>query len=226
VNTKNKKMKQALIATATVVLTALLFASCGSSKGSDGAKTFCDTAACMKDTLRFTGSTPEKPYVWITADNCRPGKVLRSYTGMGAELATDFGFPDAKLSKDHIRCLFKGNEYVWILFNDCTTGKGYQYKLPFSKTGSIMKRSNGLNGLDPKFSVGENIVAYTDSGNILIEDASTGKTGMMTFGKSIEIDYDVLHESIDSVNITGQRIWAKIKQDGKWVELEKAITLQ
>jgi hypothetical protein len=219
-------MKKNRTAIAAIFVAGIFITSCGASKGDGGGKTFCDTAACMKDTLRFTGNTPQKPYLWITAENCRPGEITRSYTGMGSELATEFGFPDVKVNKDYIRCLFNGNEYAWILFNDCVTGRGYQYKLPFSKTGSISKNSSGLNSIDPKFSVAENVVAYTDRGNIFIEDVNTGKKGMMTFGKAIEIDYDVIHESIDSVNITNQRIWAKIKQDGKWVELEKAVTLQ
>lgn len=212
---------------AFIVLLGLVFfvSSCGNA-GGKGPKTFCDTAACMKDTLRFTGSHSSQPYIHISTENCRPGKIMRSYKGMGSELSTDFGFLEARLNKEYIRCLFKDNEYVWILFNDCITGRGYQVRLPFSKTGTISKRQSGLNSIDPKFSVAENIVAYTDRGNIFIEDVTSGKTGMMTFGKSIEVDYEAIHESIDSVNITGQRIWAKIKQGEKWVELEKAIILQ
>ncbi len=218
-------MKKALIASVAIAFTALTVTSCGSSKSDDGPKPLCDTTACLKDTLKFTGTTPQKPYLWIVANGCKPGKVIRSYTGMGAELTTDFGFDIVKVNKDYLRCLFKGNDYVWVIFNDCVTGRGYQMKLPFSKTGTISKRQNGLNNLDPKFSVADNMIAYTDRGNIFVEDVSTGKTAMMTFGKSIEIDYYAIHESIDSVNITGQRIWAKIKRGENWEVVEQAITL-
>ena len=48
----------------------------------------------------------------------------------------------------------------------------------------------------------------------------------MTFGKEIDMDPDDIHSSIDSVNITAARIWAKVKIDGEWKVLEKSITLQ
>ena len=55
---------------------------------------------------------------------------------------------------------------------------------------------------------------------------ATGKKAMMTFGKAIDIDYDALHEHIDSVNVTNDRIWVKIMLDGQWTEKEKKITLE
>jgi hypothetical protein len=56
---------------------------------------------------------------------------------------------------------------------------------------------------------------------------ATGKKAMMTFGKSIEeLDYDAMHEFIDSVNITPTRVWAKVLMDKKWKEIEKNITLE
>jgi hypothetical protein len=48
----------------------------------------------------------------------------------------------------------------------------------------------------------------------------------MTFGKQLDIDFDVVHETIDSVNITPARIWAKVKIDDEWRVLEKNVTLQ
>ncbi|MBK6936097.1 MAG: hypothetical protein IPH18_03860 [Chitinophagaceae bacterium] len=53
---------------------------------------------------------------------------------------------------------------------------------------------------------------------------NTGKTAMMTFGKEIELDYDDIHNYIDSVNITNERIWVKVKIDGEWKEKEKKFT--
>jgi hypothetical protein len=50
---------------------------------------------------------------------------------------------------------------------------------------------------------------------------------MMTFGKMIsDLDYDAMHEFIDSVNVTPTHIWAKILVDKKWASVEKNITLQ
>ena len=47
----------------------------------------------------------------------------------------------------------------------------------------------------------------------------------MTFGKALDFDFDAIHETLDSVNITRSRIWAKVKIDGEWKTLEKNIAL-
>lgn len=87
-------------------------------------------------------------------------------------------------------------------------------------------RTSGINNIDPKFSIAGNLLAYTDRGNIYVEDITTGKKAMMTFGENLEIDYDVIHEYIDSVNITNSRIWVKVKIKDNWKELEKKIVLE
>ncbi len=48
----------------------------------------------------------------------------------------------------------------------------------------------------------------------------------MTFGKPTEMDLDFIHDVIDSVNITLTHIWAKVKIDNEWKELQKNITLK
>ena len=90
----------------------------------------------------------------------------------------------------------------------------------------MSKRSSGINNIDPKFSVADNLVVFTDRGNIYVEEPATGKKAMMTFGQATEMDYDAIHETLDSVNVTNTRIWVKIKLDGKWKEIEKNITLE
>ncbi len=87
-------------------------------------------------------------------------------------------------------------------------------------------RTSGINSIDPKFSVSENLMAYTDRGNIYIEEFTTGKKAMMTFGEKLDIDYDAIHEHIDSVNVTNSRIWVKVKKGKEWAVLEKNITLE
>ena len=72
----------------------------------------------------------------------------------------------------------------------------------------------------------DSLLAYTDKGNIFVEDISTGKKATLTFGSSLDFDFDAIHETLDSVNITRNRIWAKVKIDGDWKALEKSITLQ
>jgi len=87
-------------------------------------------------------------------------------------------------------------------------------------------RTSGINNLDPKFSIGDNLLAYTDRGNIYVEEIATGKKAMMTFGEKLDIDYDAIHEYIDSVNVTNERIWVKVKIKNNWKELEKKIVLE
>ncbi|HEY2720795.1 MAG TPA: hypothetical protein VGI82_03660, partial [Chitinophagaceae bacterium] len=89
----------------------------------------------------------------------------------------------------------------------------------------FMKSSTAINNFDPKFSVADSLLAYTDKGNIIVEDISTGKQENMTFGKALDFDFDAIHETLDSVNITRNRIWAKAKINGEWKELEKTISL-
>jgi hypothetical protein len=49
---------------------------------------------------------------------------------------------------------------------------------------------------------------------------------MMTFGQRLEIDYDAIHEYIDSVNITPTKIWTRVKIGEEWKELQKTIELK
>ena len=205
-------------------LTALVL-SIASCKSSSAPNTFCDTG-CLKDTIKFTGDHDLSPYVYIAPADCKPASIIRSHGAMGESLKTDFGFGSVQINPGFVRCIFSDTAYAYLLFNDCLTGRGYQVKLPFNKTGTISKRSSGINSIDPKFSVADNMIAYTDRGNIYVEEIGSGKKAMMTFGKGLDIDYDAIHEFIDTVNVTSGRIWVRVKIDEKWTELEKQITLE
>jgi hypothetical protein len=213
--------------TLTLLIIISLFAC--NNKSAIVTKTFCDTA-CQKDTLKFINKDHQlQPYVYISAANCRPDSVIWSYRGMGINRKlgfTDLAGSKMPLDKNFINCIIKDTSFAWLLFNDCSNGRGYFVKIPFDKKKSISRKGSAINGFDPKFSVTEGIVAYTDKGNIFIEEMATGKTAMMTFGKTTDMDYDALHEIIDSVNITATRIWAKVKLDNEWKELEKKVTLE
>ncbi len=214
-------MRLLLIPAAFIVL-ALSLAAC---KSASSPKTFCDTA-CLKDTIKFTGEHALRPYVYIAPADCKPASIIRSHGAMGESLMTDFGFGSVSINPGFVRCIFSDTAYACLLFNDCMTGRGYQVKLPFNKTGTISRRSSGINSIDPKFAVAGNMIAYTDRGNIYVEEVSSGKKAMMTFGKGLDIDYDAIHEFIDTVNVTSDRIWVRVKIDEKWTELEKKIVLE
>ncbi len=210
---------------AAIIAIGFSFSSCKSS----GPATFCDTA-CMKDTLKFTeDNSILKPYVYITANNCLPDTILWSYAGMGVNRKLDLvglAGTSVHLNKDFVRCVFNDTSYAWLLFNNCDGGRGYYLKIPFDKTRPIGRSNRAINDFDPKFYVAGGLVSYIDPGNIFVEDMKTGLKAMMTFGKDIEPDYASIHNSIDSVNITPGRIYAKVKVDGEWKDMERKIELK
>jgi len=209
---------------AAVCVTAASVSSCGS--GATAPKTFCDSA-CIKDTMKFAGTHKSKPIVYISAANCKPDTITWSYDGMESSRKTKFEYPaSVTVNKDFFRVLFNENKYAYILYNDCATGRGFQIKLPYDKKENFVMKSSGINNIDKKFVVADNLVVNTDRGNIYVEDMNTGKKAMMTFGQKLEIDYDAIHDYIDSVNITDTKIWTKVKVGDKWEVKEKAIVLE
>lgn len=213
---------------ALIVAGFIAFAS-GGCKSSSSAATFCDTA-CLKDTLKFVNEHhPLKPYVYISPKDCIADTLIWSYEGMGVNRKMDF--PDmigdvVRLNKHYIRCVIADTSYAWLLFNDCNNGRGYYLKIPYNKSKSISRSARAINNFDPKFSVAEGLVAYTDQGNIFVEEMATGKKAMMTLGEQLEFDFNAIHKTLDSVNISPSHIWAKVKLNEGWKELEKSITLQ
>lgn len=203
------------------------FFACKNS--ASGPATFCDTA-CVRDSLKFINKThPLEPYVYISIKNCFPETITWSYKGMGVN--RNLAFADITstklyLNKNFIHCVIADTSTAWVLFNNCVNGRGYFMRIPFDKKKSIIMRGSAINNFDPKFSVAGGLMAYTDKGNIFVEDMTTGKKAMMTFGQSTDMDYDAMHEVLDSVNITASRIWAKVKFEKTWETVEKSITLQ
>ncbi|MBL7732628.1 MAG: hypothetical protein JNM88_15735 [Chitinophagaceae bacterium] len=217
-------MRFLVILTGIAIMTASLV-SCKSS--GDAPKSFCDTA-CLKDTLKFTGDHALKPYVYITAKNCLPDSIIWSFKGIGIR-KTGFTYllgTTVNINPDVIRYFFRDTAVAYVIFNDCSTGRGFQITLPYNKSKNFSLKSSGINSFDPKFSIEKNLLVSTDRGNIFVEDMSTGKTAEMTFGEKIEIDYDAIHDHIDSVNVTSDRIWAKVLIGKEWVVKEKKISLQ
>ena len=221
-HTKSKTMRVFLL----LIIPAILF----SCKNSDGPKMFCETT-CQQDTIKYVEETHKlKPYVYISAKNCKPDSVIWSYSGLGTNRKLsfdDFGGHKFNLNKSYMSINFFDTSYVWFLFNDCSNGRGYFAKIPFNKSLNIQRRGSALNKFDPKFAVADGLVAYTDRGNVFVEDMASGKKAMMTFGKMLpDLDYDAMHEFIDSVNITPTRIWANVLMGKTWTPIEKNITLE
>ncbi len=213
----------------STVFIAFIAAAMGCKSGASTPATFCDTA-CLKDSVKFTGDHKLAPYVYISATSCNADTITWSYRGMGVN--RKMSIPDIlkndeiHINRDFVKCFFRDTAYAWLLFNDCATGRGYQLKLPFNKTANIGRKGGGINNTDPKFAVADGLVAYTDRGNIFVEEIATGKTAQMTFGEDLGIEFDIIHEYIDSVSITPTRIWAKVKVGKEWKEMEKDIDLK
>ncbi|MFM7671740.1 MAG: hypothetical protein ACKO6Q_04010 [Bacteroidota bacterium] len=205
---------------------SLIGARCGSP--SVNVSTFCDTT-CLKDTLRFMGDHETKPEVALAPSQCLADTLTWTYKGMGTIRKVGLKSIMSKIvpiQASHTQCVFDGNKKAWLLFNDCATGRGYQIKLPYDKKESISIRSSGINSLDPKFSIDPNVIAYTDRGNIYVEHVKKGTTAMMTFKETVPIDYEHIHDHLDSVRVTPTKIWVRIKIQDQWKELEKEIDLE
>ena len=202
-----------------------LFSSC--SNNAPAAKTFCDTA-CKSDSFNFQGSDKFASSVHISVKNCAPDSI--SWTHGGQETSRQMPFSnlvdqDIRLNASAIECFIKDTSYAWLSFNDCITGRGFLYKLPFNKANNINKILGAINKFDPKFVVADDLRAYTDRGSIFVVDVNTGEEAMMTFKEYYDIDFNNIHEIVDSVNVTHKNIYVKLLKNGQPVELQKAIDL-
>ncbi|SRR6266496_903452 len=205
----------------TLLLSPLVFAFLSCKNSATGKASFCDTV-CMNDSLKYINNDHSlKPYVFISAKNCAGDTLTWGFRGQNKNIPFNY-----KLNKDFTRCIIKDTAFALLVFNTCENGRGYFMKFSFGKKASFKKSTTAINNFDPKFSMADSLLVYTDKGNIFVEDIETGNKALMTFGQPLDIDFDAIHETLDSVNITSNRIWAKVKLDDGWKTLEKNITLR
>lgn len=209
-----------------MLITALTLIAC-QNKTARTAKTFCDTT-CRSDSFQFKGKDRFESRVSISVKNCRPDSVSVTHGGMDVSRTipfTELVSQEVRLNPAAISCVIRDTSYAWLTFNDCITGRGFLFKLPFNKYNNISKISGALNSFDPKFVVAEDLRAYTDRGSIFVLDIYTGKQAVMTFKDTYDIDFDKLHETVDSINVSHKRIYVKLLKKGSEVPLEKTIDL-
>jgi hypothetical protein len=200
------------------------FASCSSNGGT---ATFCDTT-CKQDSFHFRSNSQYNPIVSIGVRDCMPDTILWTHDRMDFSNQMsmfDLANQDVKIHKDFISCIIQDTVQAWVTFNDCITGRGFLFKLPFGKRDGISKITGAINDFDPKFSVAENLRAYTDRGSIFVINIETGEQAVMTFKEQYDIDFNKIHDVVDSVNVTAKRIYVKLLKQGKEVPLEKEINL-
>ena len=202
------------------------FTACNS--GADkSAQTNCDTT-CNNDNFKLSNDHKLRPRVIITVNNCTAYSITWTHDALPANRQMHMGtLLDGlvRLNNSAISCFIKDTSYAWVAFNDCLTGRGYLMQLPFDKTKSVRKMSSAINSFDKKFVVPDDIRAYADYSTIYVEDINTGKKEQMTFKEEYKIDFNNIHEVIDSVNISPGRIYVELVKSGEKIPLEKQISL-
>lgn len=208
-----------------IVISVILLAACNKKKAP---ASFC-ADPCLKDTLKFTGDHPGKPYVYVSARSCTPDTILWSHANMVSNrkmgLSDLLGQP-VSINKQFVRCDFYDTAYAWVQLNDCSTFRGYLLKLPFNKKNSISKYSSALTSFDPKYKVEEGLICYADYSFIYVEDKATGKIEKALLSdKQLDIDFNNIHATFDSVNVTRNRIFLNMLQAGVPRTIDKEIKL-
>lgn len=210
-----------------LTIAAFFFASCNNNANTK--KTFCDTT-CAGDSIVFTGDQPKfRQSLIITMNNCKPDTVIRTYEGLGKELKTSFSEyapQDVRINKSAMNVVFQDTVSAWLSFNDCITGRGYLIEFPYTIGKSSLHTSAALNAFDKKFSIDPDLRAYTDRGNIFVVNVTNGQQAQMTFKENYEgMDFNDIHKTIDSINITKKRIYVKLLKNGTEIPIEKNISL-
>lgn len=209
-----------------LLLTGFFFAACN-NKASTSSNSFCDTT-CSNDTLKVAGDHQLKPRVIVSVKNCMADSITWTHDALPANRQMHMGTLLGNLVRLHasaFSCFIKDTSYAWVAFNDCITGRGYLMQLPFDKKQNVRKMSSAINSFDKKFVVPDDLRAYADYSTIYVEDINSGKKALMTFKEEYPIDFDKIHEVIDSVNVNHNRIFVQLIKNGERVVLEKQISL-
>lgn len=193
----------------------------------DTVKPLCDTT-CMSDTLKFNLDHPRKPFVYITANDCLPDSLIWSHDLLDDNRKMGFRTlmeRNIRMNKSAVECFIKDTSYAWLKFNDCVTGRGFVLKLPFNKKNSISNYSSALNSFDPQFKIQDGLICYADYAFLYVEDMNTGKVEKLLLNdKELKIDFNNIHETFESVNVTRNKITANIIVDGVKKTVEKTIS--
>ena len=131
-----------------------------------------------------------------------------------------------RLNKNYLGCYFNDTSYAWLEFNDCFTGRGYLVKLNFNKKAGRSEYSSALTRFDPKFKIEDGLICYADYAFVYVEDITTGKIAKLLLSDhELKIDYNNIHTVFDSANITRNRIFVNLIENGNKKPLEKQISL-
>ena len=208
----------------SIAAVVVVLLSCGENDGTG--QTFCDTT-CNTDSLHFKGDHPLNPMVDIGLNACKADTIIWTHDLAGSkllDLSSDLGQP-VTMNPSTVDAYIKDTSYAWLQFNDCKTGRGYALKLPFNKSEERRKISGAFTKFDPKFSIADGLVAYTDRGSVFVENMETGQKATMPFDKEYDIDFNKLHDMVDSVKVTKDRIFVQMIREGAKKTYEKNVSL-
>lgn len=201
----------------------IFFASCNNSAKTSS---FCDTT-CTGDSIHFKGNEGLDQSLSIGIKDCKPDSIVWANKWNSRRISfSEFINKDVRMNPNFVDAAFQDTSFVWLSFNDCFTGRGFLMKLPFSRTEDIGTYSAALNSFDKKFSLDPDLRAFTDGGNIYVVNVKSGAQAEMTFKEAYDMDYDDIHKTLDSINVTKDRIYVKLIKEGKEVPLEKQVNLQ
>lgn len=220
------------IRTFVAILTASSLIACGGSEEKASTPvSFCKDTACVTEPIEVKGPGAGNPMVRITFNDCKIDTIHWEKGGMGVikdMVFNEFITNDVRPTKEAFNCTIIGSKYAWIKFNDCTTGRGFLLRLPFDKDGTTSKYTSAINNFDPAFKVADGLVAFYDNTFIYVEDMETGLVAkqLLTDTGVRDIDFNDVHSLIETVDITKEKIYAKLKVDGKTIEHNNPLTFK
>jgi hypothetical protein len=193
---------------------------------------YCDTT-CLTDTLKFQVKEPDNLRVYITVKNCKADTIMWTNKYLTNWLKLDFGeivSPDVRVNKDNITVHFVDTAFAWLEMKDCISGRGYLSKLNFDPKAKRSRYTSGLTRFDKKNVIEDGFIAYFDRVFVYVQKIKTGEVQQMKIAgqTGIEFDYDHFRDLLDSVNITGKRIYARVKKtpQSEWENMEKVISFK
>jgi len=206
---------------------ALLSFSCKNNDGKTKAL-LCDTT-CNTDTYTFKGTGKHNAYVSISQKGCVADTLSWSSDKMESKqkmLMAALFDTTIRINKAALSCVVNDTSYAWVTFNDCVTGRGYLLQTFFSDESRIKKYTSALNSFDKKFVVDDSIRAYCDYSAIYAVNVNTGKKVALYYTKELKkIDFNNIHETIDSINFSRNRLFAVMSTNGNNEKLEKSVKL-
>ena len=209
-------------------LVAVLAFSWTSNGKNTASAPLCDTT-CNTDSFLFNGNNKLHSFVSLNQKGCVADTLAWSHDKMESKqkmLMAALLDTTVRINKAALSCVIRDTSYAWLTFNDCISGRGYLLQMFYSDEGRIKKFTSALNSYDKKFVVDDSIRAYCDYSAIYAVNINTGKKVALYYkGELKKMNFNNLHETIDSINFSRTRLFAVMKRNGNTEQLEKTVKL-